>query len=348
MKKIGILTYHKANNLGAVLQAYALQHKLLQISQVDNVEIIDYDNGIFVEKIKNNSIKSVFKNIYYKIKNKGFTKFRQKYLNLSDSYTLDTINKSNDVYDIFITGSDQVWNLSCSGNDYNYFLNFANKDKVKISYAASIGIYEFKEDERKKLHEILNSFDMISIRENNSLRQFDFIDKEIRVVPDPVFLLNKNEWEEIIPKRIIKQDYILVYLIQDDINVMKNAERYAKENNLKLISNKKSIEFILNNSPEKFLSWIKYAKCIFTNSFHGTAFSLIFEKDFYSDIQLIGGKINNRIYDLLIDLCSEEHIIKNNKLTEKFDYTKTNKKIDELRQVGLKYLTDIMKGKENE
>ena len=348
MKKIGILTYHKANNLGAVLQAYALQHKLLQISQVDNVEIIDYDNGIFVEKIKNNSIKSVFKNIYYKIKNKGFTKFRQKYLNLSDSYTLDTINKSNDVYDIFITGSDQVWNLSCSGNDYNYFLNFANKDKVKISYAASMGIYEFKEDERKKLHEILNSFDMISIRENNSLRQFDFIDKEIRVVPDPVFLLNKNEWEEIIPKRIIKQDYILVYLIQDDINVMKNAERYAKENNLKLISNKKSIEFILNNSPEKFLSWIKYAKCIFTNSFHGTAFSLIFEKDFYSDIQLIGGKINNRIYDLLIDLCSEEHIIKNNKLTEKFDYTKTNKKIDELRQVGLKYLTDIMKGKENE
>ena len=348
MKKIGILTYHKANNLGAVLQAYALQHKLLQISQVDNVEIIDYDNGIFVEKIKNNSIKSVFKNIYYKIKNKGFTKFRQKYLNLSDSYTLDTINKSNDVYDIFITGSDQVWNLSCSGNDYNYFLNFTNKDKVKISYAASIGIYEFKEDERKKLHEILNSFDMISIRENNSLRQFDFIDKEIRVVPDPVFLLNKNEWEEIIPKRIIKQDYILVYLIQDDINVMKNAERYAKENNLKLISNKKSIEFILNNSPEKFLSWIKYAKCIFTNSFHGTAFSLIFEKDFYSDIQLIGGKINNRIYDLLIDLCSEEHIIKNNKLTEKFDYTKTNKKIDELRQVGLKYLTDIMKGKENE
>ena len=348
MKKIGILTYHKANNLGAVLQAYALQHKLLQISQVDNVEIIDYDNGIFVEKIKNNSIKSVFKNIYYKIKNKGFTNFRQKYLNLSDSYTSDTINKSNDVYDIFITGSDQVWNLSCSGNDYNYFLNFTNKDKVKISYAASIGIYEFKEDERKKLHEILNSFDMISIRENNSLRQFDFIDKEIRVVPDPVFLLNKNEWEEIIPKRIIKQDYILVYLIQDDINVMKNAERYAKENNLKLISNKKSIEFILNNSPEKFLSWIKYAKCIFTNSFHGTAFSLIFEKDFYSDIQLIGGKINNRIYDLLIDLCSEEHIIKNNKLTEKFDYTKTNKKIDELRQVGLKYLTDIMKGKENE
>ena len=269
-------------------------------------------------------------------------------MNLSDSYTSDTINKSNDVYDIFITGSDQVWNLSCSGNDYNYFLNFANKDKVKISYAASIGIYEFKEDERKKLHKILNSFDMISIRENNSLRQFDFIDKEIRVVPDPVFLLNKNEWEEIIPKRIIKQDYILVYLIQDDINVMKNAERYAKENNLKLISNKKSIEFILNNSPEKFLSWIKYAKCIFTNSFHGTAFSLIFEKDFYSDIQLIGGKINNRIYDLLIDLCSEEHIIKNNKLTEKFDYTKTNKKIDELRQVGLKYLTDIMKGKENE
>lgn len=348
MKKIGILTYHKANNLGAVLQAYALQHKLLQISPKCDIEIIDYNNGLFIEKDKNNSLKSFFKNIYYKIKNKGFENFREKYLIVSNLYTVDTIYKSNEIYDAFITGSDQVWNLSCSGNDYSYFLNFVDKNKIKISYAASIGTYEFKNDEKIKIKEMLSSFDKISIRENNSLKYFDFIKKEISVVPDPVFLLNKNEWEEIIPKRIIKQDYILVYLIQDDINVMKNAEKYAKENNFKLISNKKSIEFILNNSPEKFLSWIKYAKCIFTNSFHGTAFSLIFEKNFYADIQLKNGKINNRVNDLLKGLSSEEHIIKNDILTEKFDYTKTNKKIDELRQIGLSYLKDFMKGIENE
>ena len=246
--------------------------------------------------------------------------------------------EANKYYDIIICGSDQIWNLGCSGNDYNYFLDFVADDVIKISYAASLGLHEFSEQEEHALYPILNKFKYISIREKNSLKNMKFISKHIDVVPDPVFLLEKEEWDEITPDRIVKGDYVLVYLIQEDVNVMNEARLYAKANNLRLISNKTSLNFMLHNSPEQFLSWIKHADCIFTNSFHGTALSLIFNKNFKADIQLRGNKINNRINDLLTEVKVKDAVIGGNC---EVDYNVVNKEILRMREAGIRYLDRI-------
>lgn len=339
--KIGILTYHKANNLGAVLQAYALQTKLSELNN-GNVEIIDYDNIIFKERINIRGIKSFLKSIYYKQKNNAFCKFRKQNFLLSEYYDNNTINKCNKKYDCIICGSDQVWNLDCSNNDYNYFLKFVDNKLLRFSYAASLGTYNFKDDEIKVIENELKKFKKISIREKDSLSQFEnmSLNNDISVICDPVFLLNKEEWRKLYNKRIINKKYILVYLIQDDVNVMNAAKKYAKENKCCIISNKKNFEFILNNSPEKFISWIDNAEAVFTNSFHGTAFSLIFNKKLGADIEMTTGKTNNRINELLKATNNEKCIINENNIFFKTD----DKKIDGMKNEGIEFLRDVVKG----
>lgn len=340
MKK-GILTFHKANNLGAVLQAYALQKKMSHIFNNDIIEIIDYDNGNFVERSNINSIKSFFKNIYYFIKNNSFNKFRKKYLIMSNNYNKDNIKKSINDYDCIICGSDQIWNLSCSNNDYNYFLDFAkdNKKTKKISYAASIGNYHYTNEEKEKVLNIINKFDKLSIREKDSIKEFEDFNLKIEIMPDPVFLLEKEEWIKIMPRKQTKSKYIFVYLIQEDVNVMNAAKKYAKKNKCIIISNKKNLKFFLNNSPDKFLSWIYYADAVFTNSFHGTAFSLIFEKKLGADIALKNGGINNRIIELLKSTKNEQCIIDSNRIAA--NKVKNCELINDMRNKGEKYLKKI-------
>lgn len=335
----GIITFHKANNLGAVLQAYALQIKLQELYKNDLVEIINYDNGYFKEQSHKKLFKGIAENIYYSIKNANFKKFRKKYLKLSKPYNQDSIIECNNVYDTFICGSDQIWNLQCSHGDYNYFLDFVSSSKNKISYAASLGNYSFNEDERNRVLKLLKDYRKISIRESESLKQFLGMETRIEIIPDPVFLLNQEEWRALIPKRIENKKYVFVYLIQDDINVMNSAVKYAKENNCIIISNKKSLKYIMNNSPLKFLSWIHYADAVFTNSFHGTAFSLIFSKRLGADIELKDGKTNNRISELLLSTKNEKCIINKEKYHafQPTNYTT----ITNLRKKGINYLKNI-------
>lgn len=329
MDQIGILTFHKANNLGAVLQAYALQTALNKKLKL-NSEIIDYDNGGFSEYKKN-----LLKNIYYFVKSIGFNSFRKNRLVLSQRrYNGNNISEANNIYSSIITGSDQVWNLSCSKNDFNYFLKFGNDKLKKIAYAASVGNYKYNAEELKTIEQELKKFYKISIREKNTLKIFENMKLDISVMPDPVFLLKKDDWLRITPKKLYKKKYIFVYLIQEDVNVMKAAEEYAKKNNCKIISNKKSIEFILNNSPEKFLSWIYYSEAVFTNSFHGTAFSLIFEKKLGADVVLKDGKTNNRIDNILKSTTNEKCIIRENNICS----TPTSNNIVKIRENGIDFL----------
>lgn len=348
MRNIGILTFHNADNHGAVLQAYALQ-KMLSVITEENVEIIDYRcTALEAERyprLKHTSIKSFVKSLalstYYAIKRTGFARFRKKYLNISKTvYYESTINKSNDIYDIFVCGSDQIWNLGCSKGDYAYFLNFVNERNRKIAYAASLGTYKYSEDEKNKVEVCLESFDGISVREASALEEINIEGSEaISVLPDPVFLLQTVDWEKLMYRRIINEKYILVYLIQPDVNVMKNAEKYAEKHNCRIISNKTSVEFILNNSPDKFLSFIYYADAVFTNSFHGTAFSVLFNKPLGADIQLMDGRINNRIADLLKSLSSMQCIINSEMVSDVYLPDADADKLKKMVQDAVTYLS---------
>lgn len=306
MKKIGILTFHRADNLGAVLQAFALQHTIEAVCDA-KAEIIDYkcDSIESTKDIKIRSIKDIIKYIpmkaYYYIKHRGFEKFRKKELRTTPkTYDKSSIVSTLNDYDIFITGSDQVWNPDCSGNDFTYFLDFVTDDSKKVSFSASIGQYKFTDKNAYMASSLLKSFDNISVRESSALTELERmgITNGIELC-DPVVLLDEAQWKQQMSERLFRGRYVLVYLVLDDVNTLACAQEYAKAHNCKIINNKKSIEFIMHNSPAEFLSWIYYADCVFTNSFHGTAFSLIFNKKLASDIYLSNGEFNHRVRDFL-------------------------------------------------
>lgn len=348
MKKIGILTFHNADNLGAVLQAYALQKTLENKCNV-NAEVIDYR----CEAIENSkkggsaagfisSLKNFPKRVYYVMKSKGIESFRKKIKMSSSPYMKSNIEKCNDKYDLLVFGSDQIWNLECSDNDYTYFGDFSDKKIKKASYAASIGEYEFGEENKEHICDMLRSFESISVRETSAKEKLKSLGiEEVAVHSDPVVLLKKDEWSGVMNRKLCKKKYVLVYLIQEDLRVLRYAEEYAKKNGLKVIYNKKSPGFILHNSPQDFLSWIYYAECVFTNSFHGTMLSVIFGKQLAAQTMLINGKENSRVADLLRSADLEQCILS----ADNSDGGCANADdiISQMRQNGIEYLQGVCK-----
>ena len=344
-KKAGIITFHDADNLGAVLQAYALKTTLEDRCGI-SAQVIDYKCIKITEtkypakaKGLKGLIKSVPMHIYYTIKRRGFESFRKAMLDCTEKYTKSTVKNCEKNFDFFISGSDQVWNPECSGGDTSYLLDFVSDNEKKYSYAASLGNYEISSADSEWLEHI-KCFKIISVREKTSAEQLckNGADR-VSVNCDPVFLLSESQWQSVMNKRIVSSPYVLVYSVLPDAGLLNRAKEYARKNNCKVISNKKSIEFILHNSPQDFLSWIYYADCVFTNSFHGTAFSLIFKKKLYSDIRMTNGKINSRVNDLLeaagVFECSKDVF----DICIKKDSAEIS--IDNMRKAAFEYLESI-------
>lgn len=296
--KIGILTFHNADNYGAVLQCYALQETLKKQYPNDDVYVIDYK----CPKILNRYIPKIyFKRpwsilTYFKKQNKHktFQLFCEKYFNLG------TPDFSK--YDIIYYGSDQIWSPVLTNNDLTYIgKGFSGK---KIAYAASDGGNLILTDEIKNE---LNTYSAISCREaslTNKLLQNN-LSIPISTVCDPVFLLSKDEWLQM-AELPTEENYVLAYKIRENLNFDSEAEKIGK------LLNKKVIQIVYVKSlrklfyrgqffaeaitPELFVGYFVKADFVLTTSFHGTAFSIIFNKPFYVL------KINNaseRITDLL-------------------------------------------------
>lgn len=299
-KKIGIITFHRADNLGAVLQAYALQQVLEKTFCVHS-EILDYRcPEIEADRKKSSGLKALAFRCYYAVKHRGFERFRNRYLHLSPAYMPSTINRCGSMYDAFITGSDQVWNYECSNGDDAYFLSFVALGKKKYSYAASIGRYHFPEQKQPHVNALLQDFSRISVRETGAQQELRKLGIEnATVCADPVVLLTKQQWMQIMPGRRYRGKYVFVYLIMESEKVLSAAREYARKHGYKVICNKTSPEFIFRGSPADFLSWIYYSECVFTNSFHGTSLALILEKPLAADTYYPDGKVNGRVKEML-------------------------------------------------
>lgn len=345
-KKIGILTFHGSANYGALMQTYALNTTVNSLGI--NCETIDYycervekDNVISKIKTPRDFIRFVYK--YHKLQmRKPFVK---NALKLSSRYDKNTIRNAK--YDAYICGSDQVFNLDCSGDDTTYYFDFLDNKTPRFSYAASFGknneiIKKFVQKESS----LLELFTTISLRENVDISKFDSnLEGKVRFDVDPVFLLNKESWKKLISKRPIKSKYIFMYLVGDPVYVQSYANKLSQETGYKVISNRQSPEFFFHCSPYDFLSWIYNAEYVVTNSFHGTAFSMILNKNFYSDSKIAGGW-NYRIENLLTLFNQQDRMIGENGRTDIFiepvDYTSTNKLIEEKREESLEYLKNIV------
>lgn len=339
--KIGILTFHEADNYGAILQAYAL-NKVLSGS-----EIINYHNRYIFEQTqklpKGNVVKKIVAYIFKKIKHYNFLKFIKTYLDLSDIYTSKNMNLVNEKFSKVVVGSDQVWNMECTNNDIFYFLPTVDKKK-KYSYAASFGSASFP---AKECAEYLSEFQIVSLREKKYFENVHSINKNVRFDLDPTLLLSADQWGSIATKRILKDKYVFVYTVGEPIELLHNAKDYAKKNGCKLITNKRSLEFLLNCSPEDFISWVMFADCVFTNSFHGTVFSTIFHKKFYVECKQVNG-FNNRAEFLLKLLGLETRLIYAELDDTDVNWENVDNNLAQERNKSMIYLETIMQEKPDE
>ncbi len=308
-RKIGILTFHKSINYGSVLQAWALQKTLQRFSS--DVRIIDYEPipydqmyGLFKKaSSKADCIYNVkILPIAYFIKRQidSFAKFREKELSLTNHayYSVEELEKDCANFDTLICGSDQIWNVHARDCDDSFFLPFEFQGK-KIAYAVSVNNTDFTEERcDNQLREDIRDFSAISCREESGSKKISrFIDcKNVFTALDPTLLLEKSQYDEICSPRIINHEYIFLYNVWDGGDALSIAKMISTSYKKPVYTmlTKKRVKSILkvekngvhvlkmHSAPGDFLSLIKYADFVISDSFHGTAFSLIYEKQFIS------------------------------------------------------------------
>lgn len=297
MKTVGILTFQYSDNFGSELQCYALKKSIENLCDY-KVEIINYSYLELRNYFETENLKQKFED-----KLEKFKKFREKYFSLSGDLMF-SINKNNyPKYDYYIVGSDTVWQTPQTNNDATFFLDFVTHDAKKIAYAASsAGNPSINEMLFKKY---LSSFDDISVREQSLKENIKkFVSKEVAVTLDPTLLLTSGDYDKLIKNNNSnhEENYILLYLVYGGYNtpyIVNFTNMIARKYNMEIkhffptlpgyIFQNKSESFAFAG-VEEFLELIKNSSVIITNSFHGTAFSLIYNKPFYSFYNKKGGE----------------------------------------------------------
>lgn len=319
--RIGILTFHRAHNYGAVLQCYALLQYLKSLG--NEVYVIDYSSEyvqlcyklVDFHRIKGRNPIKVITRLINEIKLFPIRKARAEKFDMfvNKHFQLLSPSKINDL-DIIIVGSDQVWNTKLThGFDKYYWGNFAHNKKTRIiSYAASIEEF-WDEIYNKEAAAYLSNFDSISVREENAMNYLQkmFPQKEISQCVDPTLLLTANAWKRI-AVLTNKEKYLLVYQVRNSEKTVSIAQKIAKKLSLSIVYLSASVSG--NNSkiskyasPEQYLGFFMNASFIVCTSFHGTVFSLIFEKPFVS-IRLNDGR-DSRVESLLSKCNCLDHFI---------------------------------------
>lgn len=346
--KIGILTFHRAHNYGAILQAYALQEMLR--SKGHCVEFIDYRNPYllsvynwfswkrFITKNVMRTIKELSLIIKRKRRYDNFQHFIQSKLYVSSqSYNLIS-------YDIIIIGSDQVWNTKLThGFDFMYWGNWNHNNTVVASYAASMEDH-ISPDKKTEISKLLKNFNFISVREESIKNQLRLLtDRNINVVIDPTLLLNRERWLEIESKPIVKGDYILLYQVRNNEIAENIAKQISKRLSTKIVHLSARIDLgndkeTISSGPLEFLSLFCHAKFVVCTSFHGTIFSLIYHVPFCSVILKDGN--DARVINILSQVGLEERGVSEyaNHLFSPVNWKSVDERIDKMRQESMNYL----------
>lgn len=299
--RIGIITFHAVHNYGAVLQAYGLQEFLK--SQGHEVYIVDYRPQYLTEVYKPLSLNRAFvgnssqclKLLFREFLVYPIKKRREKHFNafVNDNLHLCTLDKSdvNNSFEVFVFGSDQIWNpIICKGLDPIFLGNFtATKGRLLISYAASLGSINYlNEEQRRELIDRLSRFSAISCRE---LVLSKFISKslgrKVETVLDPVLLAGRTYYDKIATRINGVKPYLLLFTLSLNNNARQVAYNIAAKKNLQVVeimsfqTTIKDSNILQSVSVPDFLGYIRSADYVVTSSFHGTAFSLLFGKELY-------------------------------------------------------------------
>ncbi len=358
--KIAVMTIHNALNYGAVFQAYATQEIL---SKYGKVEIINYQNKhiekvykTFNIRLNHNMPKDLVRDLYLLksklLKKSKFNEFFKNKFILTKA--TDFIDSSLDTYDVYVSGSDQIWNPRITNGvdtlNKDYFLSFVPDNSIKISYASSLGDYRFNLDQEKEVKELLERFDFLSVREKDGAEYLEnILGKEVNQVLDPTLLLSKDEW---IKKLKLKEEnsneeYILVYTVPRS-ELLKDVISFYAKKGIKIISVDPSIRStgkvdkqIRDAGPEEFLNLLLNAKMVITDSFHGVCFSVNFKKDF---IAVSSGVLSNRMRNILSLVELESRLVESVSDLEKIksieekEFESSHKLLDQHKVYSLDYL----------
>ena len=385
MSKVAIVSCYYVKNYGSMLQAYAVQkmldnmkienENLVYVKSKDVKQLFSYAKRLLLDgNIRKTKLKILKKkitsklnkdyDINFKKRYKKFEEFKLKYFKVSKPYHgYKNLEKSSEDYDAFVLGSDQLWHPMNLENHY-FTMEFISDNKPKITYATSFGVSEITKNQIEKTKKYLNRIEYISIREEAGKKIIkELTGRDVPVVLDPTFMLNVEEWEEIQPKEKVytNNKYIFCYFLGDnqehrdvvtsikkltgyDIVTLPHIDEIAKSD--KNFGDAK----LYDVGPSEFINLIKNAEIVCTDSFHCTAFSIMYEKDFITFKRFKNSSkasTNSRIVSLLglLNLSDrlyngEENI--ENILNKEMDYLKVKNELEKLRIKTKSYIDDAI------
>lgn len=360
-KKISLITIFDVANFGTYLQTLATAVILQNLGA--SVEVVHYERPFKNTKLlRKNFILRYFFYLYFWLR--GYDgclfmyrcrRFVSKYTRISRTYfSIDELKKNPPIANVYVTGSDQVWNTDHNqGIDEAYYLCYAPTGKKKVSYAASIGQDSIPEQHKKRTFELLSQYDAISVREDNAVRLLAELGLKATHVLDPTLMLDREHWLKYANKRMVSEDYLLVYSVEPaeyDSKVAEVAKLLANRHNLKIVSvsnygDGKYIpgcdiyfDFAL---PQNFLSLMAHASFVVASSFHGTAFAINFNRQFFTitpsafssriaSLLALTGMENRRISS--VDDLNEELLL------EQIDFTTVNSILHKSRDKSLDFI----------
>ena len=363
MKKVGIFNHWSVNNYGALFLAYALERKLLELGY--DAETIDYLPDEVAKPWKLSMVKKIgilqytlrlgYFLVFILPRSKSFSTFRSKMHISQRKYTDATFPEIQYEYDKVIAGGDQLWNCKPIYFNENNFLPFIKEKRRKAVYAASLAQDKMREGFEEEFRQLASGFGYITTREERATEIIEQLThlKAPRVA-DPAFLLTAEEWAALskYDEQKNKKEYIFVYQVQSDIEIINYAQKLAREKNLDIIycpfPLKKQISCKRKPyiSPEEWLGYMKNAKYVITDAFHGLVFALIFNKQFMVEISNYGKDTHSRITNLLTRLHLEKRLFSNDtaikQIDETIDYDAVNIFIREDCQQSIKHIRNIM------
>lgn len=349
--RVGTITFHWVTNYGAVLQAYALQKFLLKNGY--ETEVINY----VPYAVKYRQILSNIKrcNIDNLIKEYKINKFRKKNMFFSSTkyYKNSELKKVNQLYDLFICGSDQVWNEwfllnSEPSINLSYYLNFVSEEKKRISYATSFGTDKLQEKVIKIVEPELRKFSTIYVRENTGKKIINDMGLKSNVVVDPTLLLERECYEQLLnEKSNYKKFDLFSYVLHQHQDKATKITNYIYN---KFFDAEHHIKF--DGDPISINEWlynVKNSKLVVTNSFHGAIFSIIFHTRFIV-ILVENSKMNDRIITLLSSLGLEDRLVENfdtayidNLLHKSIEWSEVDLKLQEIRENSTNMIIQALK-----
>ena len=352
MKKIGILTINDDSNYGNRLQNYAIQEIFKKFDIIP--ETINNQNNIVYLNVLKKKIKYIIKKIINLKKHRRYISFIDfnKKINYSKYYIDEKhiIKNLSKKYDLFFTGSDQVWNPTFNRLTNIDLLTFA-KDEQKISFSASFGISELPEQYKEKAKKALKTFKMISVREDRGKEIIEELTgrNDVKVLVDPTMLLSAEEWDKVLkrPKPINllnEKKYILNYFLGNLSEQRKTEiERIAKENDCEIINILDEKDPFFVSGPSEFLYLEKNAFLICTDSFHSSVFAILYNRPFviFDREQEGVEKMNSRIDTLISKFNLKNRKYNGSKITKEnleHDYTEAYKILEEERKKANSFL----------